>query len=165
MLSNTQENWGHLQNFLLTHALITENNLQKQNIRANVFQRDSFFFTSHLKANYNFLSKQTQKAFSAYLISSLPLICWSDVIRAQLLVCCKWFPLLRFHPVISTPNRITLTGIQNFFLCYLSHQLIPRTPWENEAWPQRHLNIHGGVVSLKSVCLQSLRFSSVHPGK
>lgn len=54
--------WEHFKHFIFMSAPVTENNLKKQNIRAKIFQRD-FFFTSSLKANCNFLSKQTKRAF------------------------------------------------------------------------------------------------------
>lgn len=55
--------WEHFKHFICTSVPINENNLKKQNVRAKIFQRDFFFFTSSLKANSNFLSKQTKKAF------------------------------------------------------------------------------------------------------
>lgn len=81
--------WGRLQRFLLTHALITENNRKKQKYQGQqISKRLGFFFTSHLKANYNFLSKQTKRLFMhiwlahflwfAGVMSSGP-SCWSMV--------------------------------------------------------------------------------------
>ena len=129
---------------------ITENNLKKQNIRAKIFQRDVFFFfTSCFKANCNFLSKQTKRAFVHICLAHFLWFWWVMSFGHSCWYAANDFPSLCFSKPFLPLIELLWLEPSIFHGSPLLSADTQDSSGKNEERPQRHLDTWRTVISCR----------------